>query len=169
LKQSVEEAKAQQKFKEEVEQVDKDTAETAIKVAMKMRPPNACEQVDPSRKQRSYKNDKELIAKGLVPMTKQVRDDVEYPEETYKFPIVLGEDATPEDDFGPVKKMIDQSLAENANASVVAYGQTGSGKTHTVSGAEKKKTGLAQSTIRHISEQGEEAGYTRVLLKCVMV
>jgi len=136
---------------------------------MKMRPPNACEQVDPSRKQRSYNNDKELIADGYVSMTKQVRDDVEYPEETYKFPIVLGEDTKHEEAFGYVKKMIAKSLAEDSNASVVAYGQTGSGKTHTVSGAALKKKGLAQETIRYISEQGKEAGYTRVLLKCVMV
>jgi len=70
--------------------------------------------------------------------------------ETFKFPLILGEDATQKDAFAAVKELIDEALGKGLKVSVFAYGSTGSGKTFTISGGPWKDNGVVQQAMAFI-------------------
>jgi len=88
---------------------------------------------------------------------------------SFRFPLILQEDATQEQAFAPVIQLIENAL-KGYNCSVFAYGQTGSGKTYTLSGGAFKKNGIIQQTIRYLEKilKGDLT-VTMMSVKCTMV
>jgi len=71
------------------------------------------------------------LKRGII----SVRGD-EDSVETFKISKLLDEDATQQDAFEPIKRMLAKILSDGLNCSIIAHGSTGSGKTYTISGGE---------------------------------
>jgi hypothetical protein len=118
-------AETDAKFFEEVAKITKDTA---IQVECKIRPQNAAEKVDPSRKQKSYDDDPQKIKEGDLELKQSdlVNSQVDYPVETFTFKKILCEikdqKKSHDADFERFKKIVERALAEDVNCSVFAYG-----------------------------------------------